>query len=208
MGNTWIVDLRHYLEPSGAFAVADARHDVVAPAPSCCIPATPRCPRTAPRPPPALRGSHGSTGRRDAARPLGTACRTAYGTDSSARPSLWHGAPPVASEHSAELLGCPISRSSLLLTLVLNQGPFPPPALPGFLGTTDLSATLCRPACPSRAAGWTFAPSTAKGFPCCIDLPALTCHRHYPGGPAGCVRRSLPQPWQPSPRLRSGRPPH
>jgi cold shock CspA family protein len=29
-----------------------------------------------------------------------------------------------------------------------------PPALPGFSGTTDLSATPGRPACPSRASGW------------------------------------------------------
>src|SRR5262249_34529986 len=28
---------------------------------------------------------------------------------------------------------------------VLNQGPFPPPALPGFVGTTGLSATPARP---------------------------------------------------------------
>jgi hypothetical protein len=34
-----------------------------------------------------------------------------------------------------------------------NQGPFPPPALPGFGGTTDPSATLPGPACPSRASG-------------------------------------------------------
>lgn len=32
--------------------------------------------------------------------------------------------------------------------------PFPPPALPGFPGTTSLSATPGRPACPSRASGW------------------------------------------------------
>jgi hypothetical protein len=125
-----------------------------------------------------MRGSHGNTGRHDAARPLGTACRTAHGTDSPVRPSLWHAAPSVASEHSAELLGCPISPSSLLLTLAWNQGPFPPPALPGFPGTTGLSATLCRPACPSRVSGSTFVPSTAKGFPCCIGLPVLACHRH------------------------------
>ena len=35
----------------------------------------------------------------------------------------------------------PISRASPLSAPVLNQGPFPPPALPGFLGNTGLSAT-------------------------------------------------------------------
>jgi hypothetical protein len=39
----------------------------------------------------------------------------------------------------------PISRASPLSAPVLNQGPFPPPALPGFLSTTGLSATPSRP---------------------------------------------------------------
>ena len=45
-----------------------------------------------------------------------------------------------------------ISRLSPLSTLVLNQGPFPPPALPGFDGTMDLSDSPTGRACPSRAA--------------------------------------------------------
>jgi len=39
----------------------------------------------------------------------------------------------------------PISRASPLSAPVLNGGPFPPPALPGFLGNTGLSATPARP---------------------------------------------------------------
>ena len=35
-----------------------------------------------------------------------------------------------------------------------KSGPFPPPTLLGFLGTTSLSATPHGPACPSRASGW------------------------------------------------------
>ena len=35
-----------------------------------------------------------------------------------------------------------------------KSGPFPPPTLLGFLGTTGLSATPHGPACPSRASGW------------------------------------------------------
>ena len=65
---------------------------------------------------------------------------------------------PAASEHLTELIGCPISRPSLLPALILNQGPFPPPALPGFIGTTSLSATPQRPALPSRASGWSSRP--------------------------------------------------
>jgi len=51
-------------------------------------------------------------------------------------------------------------------------------------------------------------PVHGKGLPVLHRSSSLTCHRHYPGGSAGCVHRSLPQPWQPSPRLWSGRPPH
>ena len=60
-----------------------------------------------------------------------------------------------------------------LVALILNQGPFPPPALPGFFSTTGPSATLPRPACPSRASGCSHA-STRQGFPCCVCIP-LPC---------------------------------
>src|SRR5262249_15291125 len=61
-------------------------------------------------------------------------------------------------------------------TLVLNSGPFPPPELPGFRGTTGLSATPPGPACPSRASGWRSRASAWGGFPCCVcflgvDMP-------------------------------------
>src|SRR5262249_11783228 len=48
----------------------------------------------------------------------------------------------------------------------------PPPALPGFRSTADLSVTPARPACPSRASGW---PSltTLRGFPCCVRFPCV-----------------------------------
>jgi hypothetical protein len=80
---------------------------------------------------------------------------------------------------------------------VLNSGPFPRPALPGFLGTTGLSATPSGPAWPSRASGWGHAP-TARGFPCCVGSPLLACRRHYPGGTAGSGRFSGCNPRLPS----------
>src|SRR5512135_1010486 len=40
-----------------------------------------------------------------------------------------------------------------LRTLSLNSGPFPPPALSGFVGSTDPSATPSGPIWPSRASG-------------------------------------------------------
>jgi hypothetical protein len=54
----------------------------------------------------------------------------------------------------------------------LNSGPFPPPELPGFPGTTSLSATPCGPACPSRASGWDLS-SLRWGFPCCSSFPCV-----------------------------------
>src|ERR1019366_1124891 len=47
---------------------------------------------------------------------------------------------------------------------------FPPPALPGFSGTTNLSATPRRPACPSRVSGWSSL-TTLWGFPCFVRFP-------------------------------------
>jgi hypothetical protein len=54
----------------------------------------------------------------------------------------------------------------------LNSGPFPPPELPGFLGTTSPSATPGGPTCPSREFGWGFAPRR-WGFPCCSSFPCV-----------------------------------
>jgi len=45
-------------------------------------------------------------------------------------------------------------------------------ALPGFRGTTNLSATPGRPACPSRASGWSSL-TTPWGFPCFVRFPCV-----------------------------------
>src|ERR1035441_10807199 len=82
---------------------------------------TPRCPRTAPRP----RRPHPdwpcSRRRRIAIHQSDTLCRTQHRTESSGSPSLWHVTPSVASEHSAELLGYPISGPRYLLRLDLTR---------------------------------------------------------------------------------------
>src|SRR5262245_32363347 len=71
--------------------------------------------------------------------PPGTACRTAHRSDRWAFPSLWHAMPSEASAHFPELVGSHQSPCALpRLAFTLNRGPFPPPALPGFIGTTDL----------------------------------------------------------------------
>jgi hypothetical protein len=102
----------------------------------------------------------------------GKSCRTAHRNGSQALPSLSRVTPSAVSEHTLELLGCPISCPFLRPASVLNQGPFPPPALPGFPGTTGLSATPRRPACPSRASGWSSF-TTPRGFPCCVRFPCV-----------------------------------
>ena len=68
----------------------------------------------------------------------------------------------------------PISRLSPLPTLTWNRGPFPPPALPGFDGTTSLSATPHGPACPSRESSWE-AYRPPLGFPV---LRPISVYRH------------------------------
>src|SRR5262249_32597347 len=115
----------------------------------------------------------------------------------------------AASEPSLEVVGSsPISRLSPLGTFALNQGPFPPPALPGFVGTTDLSDSPGGPACPSRASGWPSRgppPGVSRVAP---DLPVQACRRPYPGGNAGSpvARLSAASAAFPTPLL--GRLPH
>ena len=79
-----------------------------------------------------------------------------------------------------------------------NQGSFPPPALPGFRGTTSPSATLpARPAPHGVPVGACHATDRASRV---APIPLFhACRRHYPGGAGRCPRRSLPGRWQPSP---------
>ena len=84
---------------------------------------------------------------------------------------------------------------------VTGQGSFPPPALPGLVGTTSPSA-IChgRPRssrigrCPGVAG------SGHRDRLPLLRLGSLrTCCHHYPGGTAGCASRSLPRRRRPSP---------
>ena len=105
----------------------------------------------------------------------GIPCRRGGRTDTRALPSLWHVTRSVASEYCSELPGSsPISYPSPRLASLLNGGPFPPPALPGFHGTTRLSVTPSRTAHPRGHPFGRHAPTTRWGFPCCSGLP-LVC---------------------------------
>jgi hypothetical protein len=112
------------------------------------------------------------TGRADFRHPaLGQGSTDPKGT----RPFGLCGSPPSDPEAlSGRFVGlhhspCPCPRR----VTSLNSGPFPPPELPGFRGTTSLSATPPGPACPSRASGWRSCTSTEWGFPCCRRPPCV-----------------------------------
>ena len=65
------------------------------------------------------------------------------------------------------------------------------------------SATPGRPACPSRASGWSSL-TTPWGFPCCVRFPCVHAVATTPAQRLGALlRSSLPQPCQPSPTLRA-----
>ena len=153
----------------------------------------------------AAAGSHNPAA--EAPVPQATAARLAR-TDSPELPSLSHVAPPGVSEPVPGRSGSHQSPSPFLLLAPLStQGPFPPPALPGFISTTGLSATPTGPACPSRESGWRV-PRHRRGFPCCVH-PPLPCvppplpRRNRP------VRASLAsRPMPAFPVLPAGRLPH
>src|ERR1700722_15797190 len=70
---------------------------------------------------------------------------------------------------SCQSPGCPSRK-----TLTLNQGPFPPPALPGFAGTADFSATQAARPVPHGRPVEGHAPSR-HGFPV---LRSISVYRH------------------------------
>ena len=74
----------------------------------------------------------------------------------------------------------------------LNEGSFPPPALPGFPGTMSPSDSPPRPIQPSQASGWSLACDHAMGSPVLPRFSLCTCRRPYPGGTAGCLSLSSP----------------
>ena len=66
-------------------------------------------------------------------------------------------------------------------------------SLPGLCGTTNLSATPGRPACPSRASGWS-SPTTPWGFPCCLRFPCVHAAATTPVQRLGLLFAHAPRP--------------
>src|SRR4029077_6684351 len=60
----------------------------------------------------------------------------------------------------------------------------------GFVGTTNLSATPERPACPSRASGWSSL-TTLWGFPCFVRFPCVHAVAPPPAQRLGALLRSF-----------------
>ena len=76
--------------------------------------------------------------------------------------------------------------------LLSTRGPFPPPALPGFSGTTDPSATLtARPA--PRGVPVDVCPISIRASRVAAFFLFHACQRHYPDG-SGSVPASLSSP--------------
>ena len=140
-----------------------------------------------------VRPDSSDTGRRRAPGCLrGRSCRTAHRSGTPAPTSLSRVTPSAASEHFPELLGCPISRSLATSCVRLELRPLPPPALPGFSGTTSLSVTPQRPACPSPASAWSSL-TTPRGFPCCARFPCVHAVATTPAQPLAALHRSSVQ---------------
>ena len=99
------------------------------------------------------------------------------------------------------------ARSLTTSCVRLELRSLPSPELPGFSGTTNPSASPGRPACPSRASGWSSLPTpwvsrVAYAFLVYMLSPLPRC-----SGWAYCFAHS-PQPYQPSPKGLSGGPAH
>src|ERR1700674_2250558 len=71
----------------------------------------------------------------------------------------------------------------------------------------NLSDSPGRPACPSRASGWSSL-TTPWGLPCCVRFPCVHAVATTPAQRLGVLLRSFTQPCQPSPKGLSGRPAH
>ena len=108
--------------------------------------------------------------------------------------ALLHVTPSATSERLLEVLGpwATLLRPSLLVASAFNQGSFPPPALPGFIGTTSLSVTPVGPACPSRASGWeSSACSRHLGLPVLSEVSScLHAAAYTPAGTQASANRS------------------
>ena len=94
-----------------------------------------------------------------------------------------------ASEHSSELLGCPISRSLTTSCICLELRPLPST---GITRSQRYCEPLRHPSAPSLSLAGIrlIIPDHALGLPVLRTLSLCTCRRHYPGAADRRTRRS------------------
>src|ERR1039457_2661681 len=86
--------------------------------------------------------------------------------------TLARATPSAASEHLLELIGFPISRSFTTYCVCRELRSLPSTGVTRLPRYYELSATPGRPACPSRASGWSSL-TTPWGFPCFVRFPCV-----------------------------------
>ena len=129
-------------------------------------------------------------------------------SDKTSRLCFSRATPSAVSEHSSELIGCPISMSFTTYCVCLELRSLPS------TGVTQLPRyyePLRHPTAPGLSVTGVrlIIPDHALGLPVLPALSLCACCRHYPGAATGGVAFAHSvQSYQPSPKGSSGRPAH
>jgi hypothetical protein len=115
--------------------------------------------------------------------------------------------PSAVSEHSSELIGCPISRSRTTSCACLELRSLPSTGITRFQRYYEPLRHPRAPGLSSRASSWSSL-TTPWGFPCCARFPCVHAVATTPTQRLAAQRRSSVQSFQPSPKWQSGRPAH
>jgi len=114
-------------------------------------------------------------------------------SESSTIPSLLRATPSATAERFSGLLGSsPISLSFVASCVRLQPRPLPFPALPLFIGNTDLPATPKRPGLSLAGCRLIRCCDHRRGFPCCAWFPCLHAAANTPAGRMRLVRSCFP----------------
>ena len=119
--------------------------------------------------------------------------------------------PSAASEHQVELIGCPISMSFATFCVCLELRSLPSTRVTRFPRYYEPSPPphSARPLPHGRPVDPVIHNlTTLWGFPCCVRFPCVRAAASTPVQRLGVVFAHLAQPYQPSPKLQSGRPAH
>ena len=149
-------------------------------------------------------GSHPCAGRAGASSDLLTPRRR---RPLGSSPSLMHVMTSGIAAHHRGTRPSATPVSLLPFAIASTCGPFPPPALPGFTGTTGLSATLSGPTLPSRVVGWRV-PRHRQGFPCCAHPPLPCVPPPLPRRNRSVLASLTSRPLAAFPVIQAGRLPH